>query len=306
MTFKIVAFIISVSFYCSSNAQKTKVILDADTGCEVDDQYAIVRALMEESFEVLALCSSQYHTQGGAPKSSVEISQEWNEKILRLMNLESIPSPQGAYEPLMNSHSPQISPASEKIIELANELKSGEKIEVFTFGPLTNVASAILVDPGIVSKISLNMMGLNFNPESQKWGYDFNCKNDTVALNLILDTKDLELKVMTSSTSVNLVFKKEDVDKSMKGKPGIFNVLVERWDEYIKTMTWTPPVLPSSKFWVMWDIAIVEAFVNPEFATLIEVDTPPENFQRKIWVYTNIDPEAMQNDYFLTVKEYLK
>ena len=49
---------------------------------------------------------------------------------------------------------------------------------------------------------------------------------------------------------------------------------------------------------VMWDVAALQAFLKPEQATQIEVMTPPENTQRKVWVYTDIDEEAMQDDFW--------
>ena len=53
--------------------------------------------------------------------------------------------------------------------------------------------------------------------------------------------------------------------------------------------------------WVMWDLALVEAIVNPEFATRVDVKTPPENTQRKISMYKTIDIEAMKKDYWSSV-----
>lgn len=40
--------------------EKTILIIDADTGNEVDDLYAIVRGLIEPSFKVIGLSSAQW------------------------------------------------------------------------------------------------------------------------------------------------------------------------------------------------------------------------------------------------------
>lgn len=42
------------------NAQKPRVIIDADIGNKVDDLFAIARALVAPEFEVLALNSTQW------------------------------------------------------------------------------------------------------------------------------------------------------------------------------------------------------------------------------------------------------
>jgi len=44
-----------VTIAISLSAQQKKIILDADTGNEVDDLYAIVRALIEPSWDITAL-----------------------------------------------------------------------------------------------------------------------------------------------------------------------------------------------------------------------------------------------------------
>jgi purine nucleosidase len=44
----------------------------------------------------------------------------------------------------------------------------------------------------------------------------------------------------------------------------------------------------------MWDLALVEAYLNPDMSIIKEVLTPPENTQRIIKVYTKIDNESLQ------------
>jgi purine nucleosidase len=93
---------------CTSGfAQRQKVWLDADTGNETDDVYAIVRLLAEPSVDVVGLSSAhfnnadlvafdkwnQYPTKG---IKTVAISQQLNEEILWAMHKESIPHPLGA------------------------------------------------------------------------------------------------------------------------------------------------------------------------------------------------------------------
>jgi hypothetical protein len=48
----------------------------------------------------------------------------------------------------------------------------------------------------------------------------------------------------------------------------------------------------------MWDLALVEALIRPELAHEIQVKTPPENTQRKVWMYDSIQPQAMRDDYW--------
>jgi hypothetical protein len=51
----------------------------------------------------------------------------------------------------------------------------------------------------------------------------------------------------------------------------------------------------------MWDLALVEALARPELAKEALFRTPPENVQRDVHVYTDIDSEAMQSDWWRVV-----
>jgi hypothetical protein len=58
---------------------------------------------------------------------------------------------------------------------------------------------------------------------------------------------------------------------------------------------------PENNTWIMWDVALVHAFLDPEMAEERPVVTPPENTQRKVWMYADIDFEAMLADYWETM-----
>jgi hypothetical protein len=50
----------------------------------------------------------------------------------------------------------------------------------------------------------------------------------------------------------------------------------------------------------MWDLALVEAMIDPALASEEEVLTPPENTQRKVWMYKTIEVEKMREDFWKT------
>jgi len=61
------------------------------------------------------------------------------------------------------------------------------------FGPMTNVASAILTDPAIVPKLRVHAMGLRYNHKTSKWNKnEFNTKNDVHAMDVLLNREGLE------------------------------------------------------------------------------------------------------------------
>ena len=69
-------------------SQKQKVIVDADTGNEVDDPYALVRILLEPTVEVVALNAAHWQTSHWAEPRSMENSHRLNQQLLGEMGLE--------------------------------------------------------------------------------------------------------------------------------------------------------------------------------------------------------------------------
>jgi hypothetical protein len=63
-------------------APRPRFVIDADTANEVDDPYAIVRALLEPSIEVIGLSSAQWQASHWATPDTLEDSQRLNEVLL--------------------------------------------------------------------------------------------------------------------------------------------------------------------------------------------------------------------------------
>ena len=283
----------------SEESKLLRLIIDADTANEVDDAFAIARALAEPTFKIEGITSAQWHTQDRAPNDTVGLSQKMNEEILGLMGKTDIPHPMGSNIPLVNEQRPQPSAAAEFIIKKAHETHEGEKLIVVTLGPNTNVASAILMDPTIIPKLKCCYIGLWHNVEENTWSKrEFNTNNDPNALNLLLNTRDLEVELMTATTSKALVFEKSDVDQQLKGKGGIFDYLVNRWETYDRFWNKTDP---EKRKWTMWDVAIIEALAHPNLAIKKKVITPHDNLQRTINVYTSVDVPAMTQNYWKAI-----
>lgn len=284
-------------------ADKLRLIVDADTANEVDDLFAIARALIEPTFQLEGITSAQWHTQERAPNDSVGKSQQLNEDIARLMGISDIPLVMGANVPMVNTLRPQPSAAARLIIEKAHESKEGEKLVVATLGPNTNVASAILMDPTIVPKLKVCYIGFWHDVKQNAWSKrEFNTNNDPNATDLLLNTYNLDFHVMTATTCQHLVFQKEEVDRYLKGKPGIGDYLVDRWESYDRFWQKTDK---EKRNWIMWDVAIIEALADPTLAKETLFTTPDDNLQRQIHAYTWIDVEEMKKRYWDSLQAFV-
>jgi len=85
----------------------------------------------------------------------------------------------------------------------------------------------------------------------------------------------------------------------LKGKVGIADYLVNRWETYDR---WWTKDDPEKLKWIMWDLAIIEALIHPEWAVKKEFMTPPENTKRTIQAYTSIEKEKMIADFWKSLE----
>jgi inosine-uridine nucleoside N-ribohydrolase len=137
-------------------ADPLRVLIDADTANEIDDLYAIVRALLEPGFDVVGLSSAQWNHRL-SPPDTVRQSQRLNEDLLTLLGRRDVPHPLGS-EMIMGKpwggDEPQDSPAARLMITRARQMPPGRKLVIASLGAVTNVASAVKLAPDIVPRIA--------------------------------------------------------------------------------------------------------------------------------------------------------
>jgi hypothetical protein len=106
---------------------------------------------------------------------------------------------------------------------------------------------------------------------------------------------------MSATTCQYLVFDKTTTFKNLGDNPlGLY--LKNRWSTFKR---WWTDKDPEQKRWIMWDLAIIEALANPQWAERKAFVTPKENLKRKIQIYTSIDTLKMQNDFWQHYKSLL-
>jgi inosine-uridine nucleoside N-ribohydrolase len=291
---------------------QNEFILDADTGNEMDDLYAIVRCLIDNEVKLTALTSAHFnntqlltdslwHIYPTAGINTVKISQDINEDLLKDLDREEVPHPVGAdrilgyawgfYE---GAPIPE-SPAIELIVEEALNHSPEDKLNIICLGAVTNVASAILQEPKIADNIRLYALTMKYNEEYDAWNKNsFNARNDINALDQVLSNERLELFVIPGNVSRTLTFnRQETLDKLSRWDHPAVETLAERWDE-----------VNAGDSWIMWDLALVEAAIHPYMATIERIPAPPENGGREIFVYTDIDEEAIRDKFWEIMKSY--
>src|ERR687893_3137701 len=172
-----------------TRAAQRRVILDTDAKNEADDQFAIVHALLSPTLDVRGLIAAHFGTRRS--QRSMEESREEIELLLRLMDLTGkVAVADGATTGLVDEHTPQDSPGARLIIDESLLASPDDPLFVAFLGPLTDMASAILLDPELVRRnvIVIWIGGVGYGGLTSYPGIEFNLSNDIAAANVVFDS----------------------------------------------------------------------------------------------------------------------
>jgi len=161
--------------------KRTRVIINTDAKNEADDQFAIVHALLTPSFELHGLIPAHF----GSAKSATSLKDSHDEVLLllRLMGLEGkVRVVDGAAAAIPDMATSAPSGGAELII--AHALADDPRpLHVAFLGPLTDMASAILMAPEIASRnVRVIWIGGGYWPVGNR---EYNLSNDIAAANVV-------------------------------------------------------------------------------------------------------------------------
>lgn len=162
--------------------KRARVIVNTDAKNEADDQYAIVQALLTPSFEVHGVIAAHFgtrRTQFSEQESYAEI-----EKLFDLMHWQDRSLlKHGAPAAMPDPLTPMPSEGAQLIIDEAHR-DDPRPLHVAFYGPLTEMASALLMDPSIdTPKVRVVWIG---GGEWPVGGPEFNLSNDIHAANVVM------------------------------------------------------------------------------------------------------------------------
>ena len=242
-------------------------VLDTDTYNEVDDQFALVYALLSPKIDLKAVFAAPYwNDRSSGPADGMEKSYE---EILRLLAYLGVPSAdyawRGAAQYMAGKSEPVDSPAARRLIELAHA--EPNLLYVMTIGCPTNVASALLIDPSIAEKIVVVWLG--GQPREWPTANEFNLMQDVYASQVLFDSGVPMVRFPCSQVTEQLHTTIPELDYYLTGKTELGTYLANCVREYApkdkNQIAWSK---------VIWDIIAVAWLDCPETITSILVPTP--------------------------------
>ncbi len=234
-----------------------RMVLDTDTYNEIDDQFALVYALISPELNVEAVYAAPFsNNRSAGPKDGMEKSYE---EILRILQkLGRSPEDfafKGSSRYLVDLQNPERSPAAMDLVEKAGKSSPSDPLYVVAVGAITNVSNAILIDPSIIKNIVVVWLGGNGrNWPDQK---EFNLKQDLNASRLIFDCGVPVVQLPCTPVVTHFATTVPEMERYMAGRGDIGDYLLEIFKGYRQDhFGWSK---------VLWDMTAVAWMINDKW-----------------------------------------
>ena len=245
---------------------KVRMVLDTDTYNEIDDQFAVVYALLSsDQLDVQGVYAAPFHNKrSDGPGDGMERSYE---EILRLLERLDV-SPEGFAQRgsttyLTGRDEPERSDATLDLIERAMA-SDDEPLYVATVGAITNIASAILIEPRTIERIVVVWLG--GQPLHWPSAREFNLQQDPRASRLVLDCGVPLVHIPCSGVASHLHTTVAEIERYVDGQGAIGNYLAEIFRAFrADHFAWSK---------VLWDLAAVAWLIDASWVPTEVVHSP--------------------------------
>ena len=269
----------------NSDLDNTKDIwVDADAFNEIDDQFAIVHALLADTVSsevnLIGMSAAPFHNEARKTNNhghGMELSYEEIQRILNILSCGwdgeiykgSTSILEGSTKKYVDSEGAQALGA------LVMDNYSNERpLYVLALGAHTNIASALEIYPEIINRIIICSLG---GLTGQSHGFnDFNYQQDMSAAESVFSSgaaiihfPSLDSKLRMLSTT------RWELKANLLNKSPIGNFLYERYIEYIDEFP--------GRSKTIWDLALAAWTINNSWFTSNTTFTPTLN-ENNIWL----------------------
>jgi len=243
---------------------KIDMVLDTDAYGEIDDQFAIAYMLLNpQKLNVKAIYAAPFFFSGGKssdPKDGMEKSYNEIFKILRLTGHAGLEKHvfKGSSKYLDDEQTPVISPAAEHLANLAMEYSPENPLYVTAIGAITNIASAILLNPKIIDNIVIVWLGGHaFHWHDTK---EFNLFQDVAAARIVFGCGAPLVQLPCFGVVSAFTVTEAEMSKWLVGKNELCDYLVlntlEETDVYAKGQPWSRAI---------WDVTAIAWLIDGRF-----------------------------------------
>lgn len=250
----------------SDTQQRRRVVLDTDTFNEVDDQFALVHLLLSpEQVDLEAVHAAPFHNKRSTgPADGMQKSFEEIHRVLGLVER----SPEGgvfrgSQAFLADENSPIESEAAVDLIDRAMQTKPG-RLHVCAIGAITNVASALLLEPRIAERIIIVWLG----GHAHYWPHnnEFNLSQDPAAARVVFNSEAPLVHIPCMPVASHLQTTVPELETHLAP----FSKVGRYLTEIVRDYAGNPPGWSK----VIWDLSASAWVIDPNLFLMSTVPVP--------------------------------
>jgi len=289
--------------------KRVRAVLDTDAYNEIDDQFAIAYFLKKaEVFDVLALTAAPFfNDKSNGPGDGMHKSYDEILKILHLMDRDDIKDRvfRGSETYLPDETTPVDSPAARELVRLSNTGAPDDPLYIIAIGAITNVASALLLDPTMINRCVVVWLG----GHAAHWPdtNEFNMGQDVAAARVIFGSGAPVIQLPCMGVVSELRTTGPELEFWLRGKNKVSDYLADNTiDEvahYAGGTAWSR---------VIWDVSAIAWFLDDKFMRGSIKPTPVCEYDKTYsydsgrhpyFVVDALDRDAIFTDLFKTLAE---
>lgn len=232
------------------------VVLDTDAYNEIDDQYAICYLLAcGEKLRTQAIYAAPFsNKKEPAVERGMEQSYEEIGRLLALMG-KQCPVMRGSRTYLEGECVPVESEAARDLAQRALAYSPENPLYVVAIGAITNVASAILLEPKVAENTVVIWLGghaHHFHDTAE-----FNMRQDVAAARVVMGSGVPFVQLPCNGVVSSFTLSEPELDRHFVGKTRLMDYLAAATKEYVEErfpgMPWAKPI---------WDVTAVAWLMN--------------------------------------------
>jgi len=289
----------------STSPGRRGVVVTMDSG--IDDQWALAHLLLTPEVDVRAVIATHAAFVGLSSETAASNAAD----VVRQVSPRHDSSPQivaGSSVPLQDEKTPREGEGVELLLRVSRDSSEARPLTVFALGAATDVASAILKDPSIASRITVVAMGFNDWPQG---GDVFNVKNDPTAWRAILNSSVPLVIGSTAVTSAGLKLTRDEAAQLMRPHGETGEYLYQLYEAWLDSRRELVAQVVAPDTWVIWDEVVVayllgfahgESVPRPRLMANLTFSHPSTN-ERVRWL-TQIDTWRVWDDFTRKIDLY--
>jgi inosine-uridine nucleoside N-ribohydrolase len=246
---------------------RVRAVLDTDTYNEIDDQFALVQALLSpERIDLQAIYAAPFfNDRSTGPGHGMELSYgEIIELLDRLGRSRTGLVYRGVTDYVGPAKQALPAPAVDDLIERARTGSSENPLYVIAIGAISNVASALLKAPDIIDRTVVVWLG----GHALEWRNqaEFNLRQDVGGVQVLFDSGVPLVLVPCMGVTSHLTSTVAEIERYVEPCGEIGQFLAMRFKEYSDDhLGWAKEI---------WDMAAVGWLLDPDWAPSVLMPTP--------------------------------